>query len=107
MIFDMRIRNGAMARPKKFSDRVVLSFPPETFGDIARLSEESEERASFIRLAVAREIALRRSGAYEDLKAQLLANETVEDFCLSAIRRAVAHRKAALADSRSDTPINP
>jgi hypothetical protein len=86
-----------MARQKKFSEQMMTIFPPNTFAVIARLAEDGEDRSTFIRSAVEREIALRSLECFADLKAYLLANETIGDFCLKAIRRAVAQRKAALA----------
>lgn len=60
-----------------------------------------EDKSDFIRAAVEKEIALRRSTAYEDLKAHLLINESIEEFCLKAIAKAVAQRKTALADAET------
>ncbi len=90
--------NRWMARPKQFSDRTTLAFPPGTFAAIAEVIPIEADRSDFIRDAVEWAIALRRSPAYSDLKAHLLANETVEEFCLKAVSRAVAQRKAALAE---------
>jgi len=86
-----------MPRPKQFADRATLAFPPGTFAKIAEVIAAEEDRSDFVRAAVEGAISLRRSPAYADLKAHLLANETVEEFCLKAIARAVAQRKAALA----------
>jgi hypothetical protein len=99
----MRINNAGMARPKKFAERTVLSFPADTFDAITRLAGESEDRSAFIRTAVELEIALRSLDGYDDLKAHLLANESIADFCLKAITRAVAQRKAALAGDLGET----
>lgn len=93
-----------MARPKQFSDRMTLAFPPGTFSEIAALTSEGEDRSDFIRGAVEMELALRRSESYAELKAHLLANESVTDFCLKAILRAVAQRKAALAGEVQGNP---
>jgi hypothetical protein len=64
---------------------------------------EREDRSDFVRIAVELETAIRSLDVYADLKAHLLANETVEDFCLKAITRALAQRKAALASDRTTT----
>lgn len=94
----MRHRKLRMARPKQFSDRTTLAFPPGTFAAIEDVTGQDEDRSDLIRAAVEREVALRRSAFYVDLKAHLLANESIGDFCLKAIAKAVAQRKAALAD---------
>lgn len=96
-----------MARLKKFSERTVLAFPPDTFSAIAELAHNAEDRSEFIREAVELEIGLRRLPDYPDLKRHLLVNESVIDFCLRAISRAVQQRKAALASEEwmnSGTP---
>lgn len=97
MAKDTQYKNARMARPKQFSDRTTLAFPPGTFASIADLIGTSEDKSDFIRAAVELELALRRLPAFEDLKAHLLQNETVADFCLKAVARAIAQRKAALA----------
>lgn len=61
-------------------------------------------KSDFIWAAVELKVSLRKSPGYEDLAAHLLANETVRDFCLKAILRAVAQRKVALADDGSHNP---
>lgn len=103
MITDTRLTKLRMARPKLFSDRTTLAFPPGTFAAVATVTAQNEDRSDFIRTAVEWEIALRQSPAYAELKTLLLANETAHEFCLKAILRAVAQRKAALAGD--GTPI--
>ena len=98
MIPDTRHRKLPMARPKQFSDRTTLAFPPGTFAAIEGVTGQDEDRSDLIRAAVEREVALRRSAFYADLKVHLLVNESIGDFCLKAIARAVAQRKAAVAD---------
>lgn len=93
-----------MARPKQFSDRTTLAFPPGTFAAVASVTSATEDKSDFIRAAVEMELSLRQSPGYKDLVAHLLANETVQDFCLKAILRAAAQRKAALADDGSQQP---
>jgi hypothetical protein len=87
-----------MARPKQFSDRTTLAFPPGTFAAIEDVIGQDEDRSDLIRAAVEREVALRRSAFYADLKVHLLVNERIGDFCLKAIAKAVAQRKAAVTD---------
>ena len=106
MIPDIRLRQLRMARPKQFSDRTTMAFPPGTFAAIEDVTGKDEDRSELIRAAVEREVALRRSAFYSDLKVHLLVNESIGDFCLKAIARAVAQRKAAVADDgpSSDSP---
>ncbi len=85
-----------MARPKRFHDRTTLAFAERTFAAASAVLGPDEDRADLIRSGVELEIALRQSAAYQELKVLLLANETVVDFCLRAVARAVAQRKAAL-----------
>jgi hypothetical protein len=93
----MQVTKASMTRSKKFSDRTVVAFPADTFEAITQLSEADEERTAFIRDAVEFQISLRSLAEYPDLKAHLLANESIGDFCLKAIMRATGQRKAALA----------
>jgi len=104
MIADTRHTNLRMARPKQFSDRTTLAFPPGTFTAIAAVTTATEDKSDFIRAAVELELSLRQSPGYKDLVAHLLANETVHDFCMKAILRAVAQRKAALSDDGGQKP---
>lgn len=91
-----------MARPKKLRERMIIGFTPDTSAAIARLVEGNEDRSTFIRGAVERETALRNLDCFAALKASLLAHETIGDFCLKAISRAVARRKTALAGEKPD-----
>jgi hypothetical protein len=106
MIPNTRHKKLRMARRKQFSDRTTLAFPPGTFAAIEDVTGENEDRSDLIRAAVEKEVALRRSASYADLKAHLLVNESIEDFCLKAIARAVAQRKAAVAGDEL-SPDNP
>ena len=40
---------------------------------------------------------LRRIDLFPDLKAHLMANETIDEFCANAVRRAVQQRKSSVA----------
>lgn len=106
MIPNTRHRKLRMARPKQFSDRTTLAFPPGTFTAIEGVIEQGEDRSDLIRGAVEKEVALRRSAFYADLTSHLLVNESIEEFCLKAIAKAVAQRKAAVAGDEP-TPDNP
>jgi phosphopantothenate synthetase len=91
-----------MSRPKKFAERTVVAFPADTFAEIAKLSLEGEDRTDFIRAAVELEASIRALDIYPDLRSHLMANETVADFCIKAIRKAVAQRKRALSENAAD-----
>ena len=97
MVVDTRYKKRRMARPKQFSDRTTLAFPPGTFAAIAQLIASEDDRSDFIRSAVDLAVAIKRLPTFAGLQAHLLANETIEDFCLKAVARAIAHRKAILA----------
>jgi hypothetical protein len=107
MTADTRSTKQGMARPKQFSDRTTLAFPPGTFAAVAAVEAPGEDRSDFIRAAVEWEVALRSLDGYDDLKAHLLANESIADFCLKAITRALAQRKAALAGDVGETSKAP
>jgi hypothetical protein len=102
---DTRITNRVMARPKQFSDRTTLAFPPGTFAAVANLTLPGEDKSDFIRAAVELEVAIRKLGIYEELRQHLTTNETVRDFCARAVKRAVLQRKAALAEPDPGAPI--
>lgn len=91
-----------MTRPKKFARRIMVRFDDETLTALQRVIDDQEDRSDFVRAAVELETAIRSLDVYPDLKAHLLANESVEDFCAKAVRRAVQQRKATLA--QEDTP---
>jgi len=55
-----------MARPLKFTDTMLARFAGGTFDRIARLLAPDEDRASFIRNSVDREME-RREAAHTDL----------------------------------------
>jgi Arc/MetJ-type ribon-helix-helix transcriptional regulator len=99
---DTRRYSGRMARPKKFARRIMVRFDEETLAALQRVMGEREDRSDFVRAAVELETAIRSLDVYADLKAHLLANESVEDFCAKAVRRAVQQRKATLA--QEDAP---
>jgi hypothetical protein len=86
-----------MTRTKKFDRRIMVRFDDETLTAVQRVIDEQEDRSDFVRAAVELETAIRSLDVYSDLKAHLLANESVEDFCAKAVRRAVQQRKATLA----------
>lgn len=86
-----------MARPKKYAERTVVAFAEGTFDAIAQALASSEDRSDFVRDAVALTLAVRTSDFYADLRRYLLSEETLAEFCASAIRRAVQERKTALA----------
>lgn len=102
MTLNTRHTKLRMARPKQFSDRTTMAFPPGTFAAIEEAIKPGEDRSDLIRAAVGWEVMLRRSAIYGDLTVHLLVNESIEDFCLKAIAKAVAQRKTAL--SREDAP---
>lgn len=91
-----------MGRPKKFAQRTVVAFQENSFQRIAAAAEPFEDRTDFIRGAVEKELALRQSDFYDDLKRYLLGQENPVDFCLNAIRDAVARRKAAIINSATN-----
>jgi hypothetical protein len=95
----MKTYKSLMGRPKKFAERTVVAFQERSFERIAAAAEPFEDRTDFIRGAVEKELGLRQSDFYDDLKRYLLANENAVDFCLDAIRDAVARRKAAILES--------
>ncbi len=101
---DTRITDRRMARPKQFSDRTTLAFPPGTFAAVAKLIVPGEDKSDFIRAAVELEVAIRKLGIYEELRDHLTANETIPDFCARAVKRAVLQRKAALAETEAGEP---
>jgi hypothetical protein len=94
--------SGRMARPKKFARRIMVRFDEETLAALQRVIGEREDRSDFVRAAVELETAIRRLDVYDDLKAHLLANESIKEFCAKAVRRAVQQRKATLA--QEDAP---
>ena len=94
--------SGRMARPKKFARRIMVRFDEATLAALQRMIGEGEDRSDFVRAAVELETAIRSLDVYADLKAHLLANESIEEFCAKAVRRAVQQRKAALA--QDDAP---
>jgi hypothetical protein len=87
-----------MARPKKFAQRVLVALSEQTIADLRAVQAPDEDRSDCIREAVELEIAVRRLDVYPDLKAHLLANETLAEFCAKAVRRAVLNRKTSLAN---------
>ena len=102
MTHDTRITNADMARRKQFSDRSTLAFLPGTFAKITGLTAEGEDKSDFIRAAVELALAIRRLDVYAELPGYLLTDETLEEFCARAVRRAVLQRKAAIAEMRKD-----
>ncbi|HUA26383.1 MAG TPA: hypothetical protein VMA54_19790 [Steroidobacteraceae bacterium] len=100
---DSRRYSGRMARPKKFARRIMVRFDEGTLAALQRVIGEREDRSDFVRSAVELETAIRSLDVYADLKAYLLANESIEEFCAKAVRRAVQQRKATLA--QEDAPL--
>jgi len=99
--------NVRMARPKKFARRIMVRFPEETLAAIESVIGDTEDRSDFIRAAVELATAIRKIDVYDDLKAHLMANETIEDFCAKAVRQAVRRRKATLAKDEGNGEIGP
>lgn len=87
-----------MARPRKFADRAVIAFPEGTFGSIARVLDDAEDRSDFLREAAGLDLAIRELDIYPDLLAHLITNETFIDFCTKAVRQAALKRINALSD---------
>jgi Arc/MetJ-type ribon-helix-helix transcriptional regulator len=96
-----------MARPKKFARRIMVRFPEETLAAIESVIGDTEDRSDFIRAAVELATAIRKIDVYDDLKAHLMASETIEDFCAKAVRQAVRRRKATLAKDEGNGEIGP
>jgi len=86
-----------MARPKKFVQRVMVALSEQTIAAIRAVQRPDEDRTDCIREAIELEIAIRKLDVYQDLKAHLLTNESVSEFCAKAVRRAVLNRKTSLA----------
>jgi hypothetical protein len=57
---------------------------------------EAEDRTSFIRTAVLREIDYRSAGLHKEVKRILLADESESGFGVEAVKRAVQHRRSLL-----------
>ena len=84
-----------------------VRFPDETLAAIQSIIGDTEDRSDFIRAAVELATAIRKIDVYDDLKAHLMANETIEDFCAKAVRQAVRRRKATLARDEGDGEAEP
>ena len=65
----------------------MVRFDEETLAALQRVIGEGEDRSDFVRAAVELETAIRSLDVYADLKAHLLANESIEEFCAKAVRR--------------------
>ena len=87
-----------MVRSKKFAQRVMVRFDERALATIQTQLQDREDRSDYVRAAVELAIAIRALSEWPDLKSHLMANETIGDFCAKAVRRAVRHRKTAMAD---------
>ena len=52
-----------MGRAKRYSEDMQARFPEGTFGRIAAVLRNDEDRTDFVRAAVEREIEVRQAGA--------------------------------------------
>ena len=93
--------NVRMARPKKFARRIMVRFPDETLAAIQSIIGQNEDRSDFIRAAVELATAIRKIDVYHDLKAHLMANETIEDFCAKAYTKPFAAAKRRSPETRA------
>jgi hypothetical protein len=92
-----------MARPKTLTEKTIVRFPDQTFDRIDRLLMEAEDRTSFIRTAVLREIDYRNAGLHKEVKRILLADESESGFSAEAVKRAVQNRRSLLLAEK--TPV--
>ncbi|HQT84937.1 MULTISPECIES: hypothetical protein [Acidiphilium] len=90
-----------MARPKTLTEKTIVRFPDQTFDRIDRLLMEAEDRTSFIRTAVLREIDYRNAGLHKEVKRILLADESESVFAADAVKRAVQNRRSLLLAEKS------
>jgi hypothetical protein len=90
-----------MARPKKLTEKTIVRFPDQTFSRIDRLLDQDEDRTSFIRAAVFREIDYRNAGLHKSVSRVLLADESESGFAAEAVKRAVQNRRALLVAEKS------
>jgi len=94
-----------MARPKRLTIETTLRLDGASAERIDRLIGDGENRATFIRSAIERELALREAGIPTTAKNYLFANETLNQFCVNAVMRAIDGRRAVMATETS--PVQP
>ncbi|MDD2765499.1 MAG: hypothetical protein PHE83_16175 [Opitutaceae bacterium] len=82
-----------MARPKRLTVETTLRLDAGTVERLDKALGDGENRSQFIRAAIEDAIALREVGLPGDAREVLFANESLIEFCASAIRRLIEARR--------------
>jgi hypothetical protein len=94
-----------MARPRKFDQRIIVRFSDDALRGIQKVERDDEDRSDVIRAGASLIVAVRNLDVIDELHNHLMANETFEDFCTKAIRRAVLNRLATVAKESGNEVI--
>jgi len=92
---------AGMARPKRLTIETTLRLDAASVERIDHLISDEENRATFIRGAIELALALREAEIPGTAKNYLFANETMNQFFVNAIMRAIDGRRSVMATETS------
>lgn len=90
-----------MARPKRLTAKTTLRLDQSTLERIDRVLTDDEDRAVFIRAGTERELSFREAKILSAAQEYVFRNETVTEFCIAAIRRAIENRRLMIATEKA------
>ncbi|WP_319612577.1 hypothetical protein [Acidiphilium acidophilum] len=90
-----------MARPKRLTAKTTLRLDQSTLERIDRVLTDDEDRAVFIRSGTERELSFREAKLISAVQEYVFRNESVTDFCITAIKRAIENRRLMIASEKA------